>query len=132
MQRFLKEYSTRQPRKRKLQRVVGLVRCIPVANLTQFAIMVAQRLARSTARTWFSDPATYPIMGIVVTATSVASFAGFRYLTKCPDVVVDKEKRLNFLDRHDTKSGSEFRSHRNAVALAVPGPITEQTEGFKA
>ncbi|KAG9410303.1 hypothetical protein AC1031_018340 [Aphanomyces cochlioides] len=93
--------------------------------------MVAQRLARSTAHTLFSDPATYPIMGIVVTATSVASFAGFRYLTKCPDVAVDKEKRLNFLDRHDAKSGSEFRSHRNAVALAVPAPSRNKPKASK-
>ncbi|CAK4615376.1 hypothetical protein LEN26_019826 [Aphanomyces euteiches] len=94
--------------------------------------MVAQRLARSPARSWLSDPATYPIVGIVIAATSVASYAGFQYLTKCPDVAVAKGKRLNFLERHDANEGLAFRSHRNAVALAVPSPITEQTNGFKA
>lgn len=52
---------------------------------------VAQRRMMSTAepslaKTWLSDPATYPIIGVLLIAcTGAASFIGYKF-TQCPDV----------------------------------------------
>jgi hypothetical protein len=38
------------------------------------------------AKTWFSDPATYPILGVVIFALSGVGFFITYKATRCPDV----------------------------------------------
>jgi hypothetical protein len=40
----------------------------------------------SFAKTWFSDPATYPILGVVIFALSGVGFFISYKATQCPDV----------------------------------------------
>ncbi|KAF0690809.1 Aste57867_17839 [Aphanomyces stellatus] len=97
------------------------------------ASSTATRATRSAVKTWLSDPATYPIIGIMAFATSMATFEGVRYLTTSPDVSITKEKRTNLFAR-STEEGAAFRSHRITAATLKPNPITRETEyqAFKA
>ncbi|CAK4082956.1 unnamed protein product [Aphanomyces euteiches] len=91
------------------------------------------RATRSLIKTWFSDPATYPIIGIMAFAGSMATFEGVRYLTSSPDVAFSKEKRTK-LDHRSTDEGSAFRAHRISAATLKANPITREAEfqAFKA
>ncbi|KAH9185145.1 hypothetical protein AeNC1_012875 [Aphanomyces euteiches] len=94
---------------------------------------MAARQARSAAKTWFSDPATYPIIGIMALAGFVGTFAGVRFVTTSPDVLISKEKRTKFYDRSNEDIDS-FRSHRISVATMQSNPITREAnyQEFKA
>lgn len=94
---------------------------------------MASRATRSVVKTWFSDPSTYPIIGIMAFATSMATFEGVRYVTSSPDVSFSKEKRTTFNTR-SSEEGSAFRSHRITAATLKANPITREAEyqAFKA
>ncbi|OQS05742.1 hypothetical protein THRCLA_20541 [Thraustotheca clavata] len=81
--------------------------------------------ASSAVKTWFSDPATYPIIGIITFAVSMSSFAGLRYLSNSPDVTFSKQKRGAIFHR-DVSDGASFRSHRVSVATMKLNPITRE------
>ncbi|ETV78316.1 hypothetical protein H257_07902 [Aphanomyces astaci] len=87
---------------------------------------------QAAAQTWFSDPATYPIIGIMVFAGSMATFEGVRYLTASPDVAFSKEKRSH-IDLRSSEDGAAFRSHRITAATLKLNPITRETayQAFK-
>ncbi|CAK4082958.1 unnamed protein product [Aphanomyces euteiches] len=88
---------------------------------------MASRVTRSVVKTWFSDPATYPIIGIMAFAASMATFEGVRYLTSSPDVAFSKDKRTK-LDHRSSEEGSAFRSHRISAATLKANPITREAE----
>ncbi|KAF0687944.1 Aste57867_20436 [Aphanomyces stellatus] len=98
------------------------------------AASTSARATRSAVKTWLSDPATYPIIGIMVFAGSMATFEGVRYLTTSPDVSIAKEKRTNLFARSTTEEGAAFRSHRITAATLKLNPITRESEyqAFKA
>ncbi|EQC27225.1 hypothetical protein SDRG_11523 [Saprolegnia diclina VS20] len=85
------------------------------------------RATQSVIKTWFSDPATYPIIGIITFATGMSTFAGLRYLSNSPDVTFSKEKRgVIFHRSHD--EGASFRSHRIDMAHLKLNPITRNDD----
>ncbi|EQC30765.1 hypothetical protein SDRG_11526 [Saprolegnia diclina VS20] len=86
---------------------------------------MAARASQSVIKTWFSDPATYPIIGIITFAMSMSTFAGVRYLSNSPDVTFSKEKRGAIFHR-DEQDGAAFRSHRVTVATLKLNPITRE------
>ena len=88
---------------------------------------MATRAARSLVKTWLSDPATYPIIGIMVFATSMATFEGVRYVTASPDVSFSKERRST-LTAPTSEEGSAFRAHRITAATLKANPITRGPE----
>ncbi|ETV78311.1 hypothetical protein H257_07897 [Aphanomyces astaci] len=85
------------------------------------------RAARSAYKTWFSDPATYPIIGIMAFAGSMVTFEGIRYVTGSPDVAFNKEKRSQ-MDLRSEEDGAAFRSHRITAATLKANPITREAE----
>jgi hypothetical protein len=94
---------------------------------------MASRAARTVYKTWFSDPATYPIIGIMAFAGSMATFEGVRYLTASPDVSFNKEKRSG-MDLRSEEDGAAFRAHRVTAATMKLNPITRESDyqAFKA
>ena len=48
-------------------------------------------------RDWLTDPATYPLIGIIGFASLFASFVGVSCLLRNPDVQLDKNKRKSIL-----------------------------------
>ncbi|OQR87319.1 hypothetical protein ACHHYP_09140 [Achlya hypogyna] len=87
----------------------------------------AARATQSIAKTWFSDPATYPIIGIITFATSMATFQGVRYLSGSPDVTFAKDKRAAIFHR-DGEEGANFRAHRIDMAHLKSNPITRNED----
>ena len=85
----------------------------------------------SLIKTWFSEPATYPIIGIITFASGMATFAGVRYCMTSPDVTFDKHKRADLFHRAETE-GKSFRSHRVGLAHLKANPINQSKlfEGF--
>ncbi|ETW05554.1 hypothetical protein H310_03304 [Aphanomyces invadans] len=94
---------------------------------------MASRAARTTAKAWFSDPATYPIIGILGFAGAMAVVGGVRFLSVSPDVLISREKRLQ-LNLRSEQEGNAFRTHRIAAANLQSNAITKEPEyqAFKA
>ncbi|KAF0689073.1 Aste57867_19345 [Aphanomyces stellatus] len=89
---------------------------------------MSAKVTRSAAKAWLSDPATYPIIGILSFAGGMAAFAGARYLSSNPDVMLVKEKRMQTLDHHSAEQAQSFRTHRDAFAHLKPNPITKEKD----
>ena len=81
-----------------------------------------------TAKRWLTDPATYPIVGIVSLAVCGAGFQVARYSTRNPDVCFSKARREE-LFRFNDQEGSDWRSHRFRLANAQRNKIN-QSEQF--
>ncbi|OQS06609.1 hypothetical protein THRCLA_20338 [Thraustotheca clavata] len=90
-------------------------------------MVIAARAARSTAKTWLSDPATYPIIAIIGFAMSMGTIAGIRFVRTSPDVQIDKSKRTTTL-HHDESVAKAFRSHRISIATLKPNPINREED----
>mmetsp|Transcript_46394 Transcript_46394/g.90638 ORF Transcript_46394/g.90638 Transcript_46394/m.90638 type:complete len:108 (-) Transcript_46394:352-675(-) len=54
---------------------------------------------------WLSDPATYPIIGIITFACSFCLFCSLRCLFCNPDVTIGKKARMQVLRTHDGTFG---------------------------
>ncbi|EQC26282.1 hypothetical protein SDRG_15870 [Saprolegnia diclina VS20] len=90
--------------------------------------MVAAQRSYSFARTWLSDPACYPIMGIIVCAISGGSYTMARYASRHPDVQFNKAKREDIF-RFEAQDGADWRAHRFTFANGKRNPIN-QSEMF--
>jgi hypothetical protein len=84
---------------------------------------MSKRKATSFMATWLSDPAAYPIIGVIAGACSLSVFAGVRFLTMSPEVHWNKRNRMSpIVDEINSKS---WNSHRRALAFMHSNRINE-------
>ncbi len=80
---------------------------------------------------WLSDPAAYPIIGVIVGAVGLCTAASTRYLFKSPDVQWNKDDRSNKTVRENQEEGLKFTSHRTPLAYMSPNVINTHGETVK-
>lgn len=80
---------------------------------------------------WFSDPAAWPIIGVISGAVLLCAGASGRYLFKSPDVQWNKTQRGLPL-RENMDEGIAFSSHRTGLAYISKNEINTHSETIKA
>ena len=70
---------------------------------------------KTFAQRWLSDPAVWPIIGVMGFATSLVGYQCSRYALYSPDVSFDREERAQVL-RKNYDEGDKFASHYATMA----------------
>ncbi|CAB9502582.1 expressed unknown protein [Seminavis robusta] len=72
----------------------GQRRCLSSSTPEHAFVKMRQaESSKSFAQTWMSDPATYPIIGVLGIACGMCAGVGSYYLMACKDVQINPAKR---------------------------------------